>query len=68
MHSSSVGVFVNLLRSTWGFIGPFWFPAMFTSLGAAGAAGLMVGVVFAVSVLPIMAIQFLGEKWRARGL
>lgn len=23
-HSASIGVFVNVVRSTWGFIGPFW--------------------------------------------
>ncbi|KAF4627860.1 hypothetical protein G7Y89_g10292 [Cudoniella acicularis] len=30
---AGVGVFVNLVRSTWGFIGPFWFPTMFDNLG-----------------------------------
>src|SRR5271155_1708606 len=27
-HSASIGVFFNLVRSTWGWIGPFWFPNM----------------------------------------
>jgi len=57
--SSSVGVFVNVIRSTWGFIGPFWFPDMVESIGIAGSGGLMAGVVFACSVLPTLAVHFL---------
>jgi len=63
-HSASIGVFVNLVRSTWGFIGPFWFPDMFASLGDAGSAGLIVGIIFVVSVLPIVLLQWKGPQWR----
>ncbi|KAH9842222.1 MFS general substrate transporter [Teratosphaeria destructans] len=28
-EAASVGVFITFVRQTWGFIGPFWFPAMF---------------------------------------
>ena len=27
--AGSVGVFINLVRSTWGFIGPFWYASPF---------------------------------------
>lgn len=71
-HAASIGVFVNLVRSTWGFIGPFWFPDMLSSLGLGGSAGLMCGLVVVVSILPIMFIQWRGrslrEKRAANGL
>ncbi|KAI9815933.1 MAG: hypothetical protein M1827_001925 [Pycnora praestabilis] len=67
-HSASIGVFINLIRSTWGFIGPFWFPDMITSLNTAGSAGLMVGIVFLVSVVPVAYVQRRGEKIRASHL
>ncbi|QDS68783.1 hypothetical protein FKW77_005684 [Venturia effusa] len=54
-QSSSIGVFVNLVRSTWAFIGPFWFPDMIESLGVAASCGLMAGLIVAASVLPTIA-------------
>lgn len=63
--SSSVGVFVNVIRSTWGFIGPFWFPDMVESIGVAGSGGLMAGLVFACSVLPTIAVQVLHGRKKA---
>jgi len=65
-QSSSIGVFVNLIRSTWGFIGPFWFPAMIESIGVAASGGLMAGVVVAASVLPIIFCQLFCGKGRKR--
>lgn len=64
-HSSSIGVYVNLVRSTWGFIGPFWYPDMIDSIGIAGSGGLMAGLVFAASVLPVAALHLFGGKWRS---
>ena len=57
-HSASIGVFVNLVRSTWGFIVPFWAPDMEASLGSTGSGGLMIGLVFAVSWIPIVILQW----------
>ncbi len=37
---------------------------MFASLGDAGSAGLMVGIVFVVSVLPVILLQWKGQQWR----
>ncbi|KAK0638252.1 putative transporter [Lasiodiplodia hormozganensis] len=65
--SSSIGVFVNLIRSTWGFIGPFWFPQMIESIGMSGSGGLMAGIVFVASWLPIILLQIRGGVWRKRG-
>ncbi|KAF2770298.1 MFS general substrate transporter [Teratosphaeria nubilosa] len=63
-HSASIGVFVNLVRSTWGFIGPFWFPDMLNSLGGSGSGGLMAGIIFLFSWIPIMVLHWRGKDWR----
>ncbi|KAL1587358.1 hypothetical protein WHR41_03839 [Cladosporium halotolerans] len=57
-HSSSIGVFINVVRSTWGFIGPFWFPDMEATLGSSGSGGLMAGLIFVVSIIPIAILQW----------
>lgn len=64
-HSASIGVFVNVVRSTWGFIGPFWFPDMLEGVGGAGSAGIMVGVIFAVACVPIALLQLRGRGGQA---
>lgn len=63
-HSSSIGVYVNMVRQTWGFIGPFWYPDAISSIGVAGTCGMFAGIVFAVSVLPIIALQMFGGRWK----
>ncbi|KAI5306232.1 hypothetical protein KEM56_001744 [Ascosphaera pollenicola] len=65
-HSASVGVFINFIRSTWGFLGPLWFPDMFNNLGLRGAGGLMAGLVAAFSLLPTIFIQIKGKAIRER--
>ncbi|KAK6393397.1 hypothetical protein LTR65_002688 [Meristemomyces frigidus] len=65
-HAASIGVFVNVIRSTWGFIGPFWFPDMLAGLGPSGSGGVMAGVIFACSWLPIALLHWRGEGWRDR--
>jgi hypothetical protein len=65
-HAASIGVFINLVRSTWGFIGPFWFPDMFTSLGLRGSAGLMVGIIIVVAILPTIYVQWKGRPMREK--
>ncbi|OCK78496.1 MFS general substrate transporter [Lepidopterella palustris CBS 459.81] len=65
-HSSSIGVFVNLVRSTWGFIVPFWSPNMITSIGMSGSGGLMAGLIFACSVVPVVLLHANGWKWRVK--
>lgn len=57
-HSASIGVFVNVVRSTWGFLGPFWFTAMYDSLGISGSGGLLAGLIFLISVVPTALLQW----------
>ncbi|OAA71647.1 MFS transporter [Cordyceps fumosorosea ARSEF 2679] len=59
--AASVGVFITFVRQTWGFIGPFWFPQMFAATGA-GSAGIAVGLLIAVSVIPTIVLQIAGSK------
>jgi hypothetical protein len=65
-HAASIGVFINLVRSTWGFIGPFWFPTMFETLGLSRSGGLMVGLMVATVVLPVIFVQWKGASLRKR--
>lgn len=53
-EASSVGVFITFVRQIWGFIGPFWFPQAIAALGFGGMAGLLTGLIVAVSILPTM--------------
>ncbi|GAB7338048.1 hypothetical protein MBLNU457_4417t1 [Dothideomycetes sp. NU457] len=61
-QSGSIGVFVNLVRSTWGFIGPFWFPPMFEALGIENSAGVIIGMVAGISIIPTIILHFMGSK------
>lgn len=63
-HAGSVGVFVTLIRQTWGFIGPFWFPDMVANTGLNGSAGVMAGILFVFAVLPTVYIQWKGKSLR----
>jgi hypothetical protein len=56
----------DMMRMLMSRIGPFWFPDMFTSLGLAGSAGLMVGLIVVFSILPIIFIQWKGRQIRER--
>ena len=47
-------------------IGPFWFPDMFANVGLSGSAGLMVGIIVVVAVLPIIFIQWKGKGIREK--
>ncbi|KAJ5666577.1 hypothetical protein N7462_010986, partial [Penicillium macrosclerotiorum] len=61
-RAAEVGVFVNICRQIYGFLGPFYFPDMFAALGLGGAAGVMVAIVGACAVFPIIAIQFTSSR------
>lgn len=65
-HAASIGVFINLVRSTWAFIGPFWFPDMFANVGLKGSAGLMVGIILVVSVGCVVLLQLRGRGMREK--
>ncbi|RDW90602.1 putative MFS transporter [Aspergillus mulundensis] len=62
--SGSVGVFVTFVRQIWGFIGPFWFPDMFSNVGVAASSGVAGGLMFVFSFLLIIPVHVAGSKWR----
>ncbi|KGO38449.1 Major facilitator superfamily domain, general substrate transporter [Penicillium expansum] len=59
-QSASIGVFVSLVRQFWGFLGPFWYPDMFATLGLRGSAGLMVSLIIAVAIIPVALLHWKG--------
>lgn len=62
--AASVGVFITFVRQIWGFIGPFWFPQLIEEVGWAGGAGVAIGMIAAVSVIPTAVVQWRGALWR----
>ena len=51
--SAEIGVLVNVVRQTWSFIGPFYYPDMFASLNiglSGGVMAIIVGVAWAAMV------------------
>ncbi|KAH8805118.1 major facilitator superfamily domain-containing protein [Xylogone sp. PMI_703] len=57
-RSADVGVFVNVVRQTWAFIGPFYFPKMYDNLGLVGGSGLLCGLIVLFGVIPTIAIHY----------
>ncbi|KAF3761671.1 hypothetical protein M406DRAFT_50469 [Cryphonectria parasitica EP155] len=62
--AASVGVFITFVRQIWGFIGPFWFPELLATVGYRQSAGIAVGMMVAISIIPVLAIQWKGRSWR----
>ncbi|CAN3373419.1 hypothetical protein DIURU_000348 [Diutina rugosa] len=60
-QASEVALFLTAIRQTHAFVGPFYFPPMFASMGYLGAFGLMAGLV-GVVWLPIIALHILYPK------
>ncbi|KAL3475581.1 major facilitator superfamily domain-containing protein [Aspergillus californicus] len=65
--AGSVGVFINFVRSTWGFIGPFWFSSMFDTVGIAKSSGVVVALIMGVSFLPTVFLHWRGSRLRGDG-
>ncbi|KAM0162334.1 hypothetical protein ACHAQE_003774 [Botrytis cinerea] len=63
-ESASIGVFITFVRQIWGFIGPFWFPSMFTNLGLSKSAAVAAALLIGVSIIPTLIVQFMGKRWR----
>ncbi|KAF7925502.1 uncharacterized protein EAE98_006727 [Botrytis deweyae] len=63
-ESASIGVFITFVRQIWGFIGPFWFPSMFTNLGLSKSAAVAAGLLIGVSIIPTFIVQLMGKRWR----
>ncbi|PYI23136.1 MFS general substrate transporter [Aspergillus japonicus CBS 114.51] len=60
--ATDIGVCINVFRHLYGFIGPFYFPDMFDTLGLAGAAGVMCAIVGACAMLPIVAVHVVATQ------
>ncbi|TGO24081.1 hypothetical protein BPAE_0113g00390 [Botrytis paeoniae] len=63
-ESASIGVFITFVRQVWGFIGPFWFPSMFTNLGLSKSAAVAAALLIGVSIIPTFIVQLMGKRWR----
>lgn len=63
-EAASIGVFITFVRQIWGFIGPFWFPSMFTNVGLAGSAGVVSALMISASILPTILLQWRGKAWK----
>jgi MFS family permease len=63
-EAGSIGVFITFVRQTWGFIGPFWFPDTFASVGIANSAGVIVALLVGMSLVPVMFTHWRGQRWR----
>ncbi|KAF3400642.1 hypothetical protein DPV78_005884 [Talaromyces pinophilus] len=61
-EAASVGVYITLVRQTWGFIGPFWFPSMFASVGVGNSGGIACALIFTCSVIPTILLQWRGQR------
>lgn len=55
--ATNVSLFVMFLRLVFGFISPFYFPNMFSSLNYAGSAGLMSGILL-VTFIVVAGLQW----------
>ncbi|RAK86341.1 MFS multidrug transporter [Aspergillus costaricaensis CBS 115574] len=60
--STSIGVCINVFRHVYGFIGPFYFPDMFETLGLGGAAGVMCAIIGVCALPSIIAIHFVATR------
>ncbi|BCR84428.1 putative MFS transporter [Aspergillus chevalieri] len=63
-EAASVGVFITFIRQIWGFLGPFWFPSMFESVGIAASSGVGVALIVGVSAVPTIFLHWKGRVWR----
>lgn len=58
--AAAIGVFINFVRQTWGFIGPFWFLQMIENLGLLRSTAVPTATIVAVSMVPTALLQWRG--------
>jgi hypothetical protein len=63
--AASIGVFINFVRQTWGFIGPFWIVDMIQKVGFDASAGITTALIVGVSLIPTAVVQWRGQRWRS---
>lgn len=64
-YASDIGLYLNLGRQIFGFIGPFYLTLMIESLTYAGAAGLMIGLMVVFAFGPTALAHLVGHKHMA---
>lgn len=62
LKAADTGLYLNLVRMSFGFIGPFYFSEMFTKLNLAGASGLMAGLVLVLGGFVTVIVHVIGLK------
>ncbi|RLV92247.1 Efflux pump vrtL [Spathaspora sp. JA1] len=60
--AADIGLYINFVRSLYGFLGPFYFPYMFENLNFAGSAGLMSALVLLFAWVPTILAHFVGLR------
>ncbi|KAG5419624.1 hypothetical protein I9W82_001504 [Candida metapsilosis] len=60
--AGDIGLYINFVRSLYGFLGPFYFPHMFENLNFAGSAGLMCGLVLLFAWVPTVLAHIFGAR------
>ncbi|KAL6705131.1 hypothetical protein ACN47E_007236 [Coniothyrium glycines] len=63
-EAGSIGVFITFVRQTWGFLGPFWFPDMFTNVGIAKSTGIVAALLVGASLIPVIVTHWRGHAMR----
>lgn len=61
-YASDVGLYLNIARQVYGFLGPFYFPDMFDNLRFGPSAGLMCGLVAVFGVGSMALAHILGLR------
>jgi MFS family permease len=61
-RSQEIGIYVNFVRQIYGFIGPFYLPLMFETLGYSGSGCLMAGLVGLFAFVPIAILHYVKSR------
>ncbi|CUM49414.1 uncharacterized protein AC631_05751 [Debaryomyces fabryi] len=61
-YASDIGLYLNLVRQIYGFIGPFYLTLMIETLSYAGAAGLMIGLMVVFGFGPTALAHLIGLR------
>lgn len=65
-EAATIGSFINAIRQTLGFVGPFWYTPMYQTIGLKGSAGLMSGLILVVSIVPVIFLQLRALRWSSK--
>ncbi|CAK9682474.1 MFS antiporter QDR3 [Candida parapsilosis] len=60
--ASAIVVFITAVRQVLAFIGPFYFPHMYSDLGFAKSYGIMASLIGALSLIPMFILHYLAAS------